>query len=122
MDTFTDANWDREVLASPVPVVVGFWAEWCVPCHMADPALETAEQQHHGRLRFGLVNFDENPGLVSRYAVSGLPTVMVVKEGRPVDRRVGLMGRAALHDLVRKHLLSQGGNVTHHPDGCKLPP
>jgi thioredoxin 1 len=104
MDTFTDANWDGEVLASPVPVVVGFWAEWCVPCHMAQPALESAEQQHGSRLRFGLVNFDQNPGLVERYGVQGLPTVLVVKDGRPAERRVGLMGRAALHDLLRKHL------------------
>ena len=104
MDTFTDATWDRAVLASSVPVVVGFWAEWCVPCHMAQPALESAEQQHGGRLRFGLVNFDQNPGLVERYAVQGLPMTLVIKDGQPVDRRVGLMGRVALQDLLRKHV------------------
>ena len=104
MDTFTDATWDRAVLASPVPVVVGFWAEWCVPCHMAQPALESAEQQAAGRLRFGLVNFDQNPGLVERYAVQGLPMTLVIKDGQPVDRRVGLMGRVALQDLLRKHV------------------
>ncbi len=104
MDTFTDASWDREVLASPVPVVVGFWAEWCVPCHMAQPALESAEQQAGRRLRFGLVNFDENPGLIERYAVQGLPTILVIKDGQTADRRVGLMGRAALQDLLRKYV------------------
>jgi len=104
VDTFTDASWDREVLASPVPVVVGFWAEWCVPCHMAQPALESAEQQAGGQLRFGTVNFDENPRLVERYAVQGLPTILVFKNGQPADRRVGLMGRAALQDLLRKHV------------------
>ena len=105
MDTFTDANWDADVLASALPVVVGFWAEWCVPCHMAGPALESAEQQHRGRLRFGLVNFDENPALVERYAIEALPTIMIVKDGQAVDRRVGLMGRAALYDLLKKHVL-----------------
>ncbi len=103
MDTFTDASWDREVIASPVPVVVGFWAEWCVPSHMARPALESAEQ-HHRRLRFGLVNYDENPRLIERYEVQGLPTILVLKDGQPVDRRVGLMGRAALQDLLRRHV------------------
>ena len=104
MDTFTDATWDRAVLASPVPVVVGFWAEWCVPCHMAQPALESAEQHHGGRLRFGLVNFDENPGLIERYGVQALPTILVFKDGKPADRRVGLMGRVALQDLLAKHV------------------
>jgi thioredoxin len=92
------------VVGSPVPVVVGFWAEWCVPCHMAAPALESAEQQHAGRLRFGLVNYDESPRLVERYAVQGLPTILVLKGGQPAERRVGLMGRSALQDLLRKHV------------------
>jgi thioredoxin len=102
MDTFTDASWDGEVLGSPVPVVVGFWAEWCLPSRMTQPALESAEQHHGGRMRFGVVNFDENPRLVKRYGVQGLPTVLVVKDGHPALRRVGLMGRAALQDLLRK--------------------
>ena len=104
METFTDSNWDREVVASAVPVVVGFFAEWCVPCHMAAPALESAEQLHRGRLRFGLVNYDDNPRLVERYAIQGLPTIVVMKDGRPAERRVGLMGRASLQDLLRKHV------------------
>ena len=104
METFTESNWESDVLRSPVPVVVGFWAEWCVPSRMAAPALETAEVLHQGKLRFGLVQYDDNPGLVERYAVQGLPTLMVVKDGRPADRRVGLMGRGALQELLRKYL------------------
>ena len=104
METFTESNWESDVLRSPVPVVVGFWAEWCVPSRMAAPALETAEVLHRGKLRFGLVQYDDNPRLVERYAVQGLPTLMVVKDGRPAERRVGLMGRAALQDLLRKHV------------------
>jgi thioredoxin 1 len=71
---------------------------------MAQPALESAEQQAGGRLRFGTVNFDENPRLIERYAVQGLPTILVIKDGQPADRRVGLMGRAALQDLLRRHV------------------
>ena len=60
MDTFTDATWEREVLASPIPVVIGFCASWCIPSRMARPALESAEQHHAGRLRFGIVDGDES--------------------------------------------------------------
>jgi len=104
MDTFTDATWDREVLASPVPVVIGFCADWCIPSRMARPALESAEQHHGGRLRFGIVDGDQSPRLLRRYGVQGLPTVMVVKNGEPVLRRVGLMGRAALQDVLAKYV------------------
>jgi len=102
METFTDGNWDAEVLTSSVPVVVEFWADWCVPCHMASPALERAAHRHRGRLRFGLVHYDENPRLVQRYGVQGLPTIMVVEDGRPAERRVGLMGRVALQEMLGK--------------------
>ena len=104
METFTDASWDRAVLASPVPGVVGLWADRCVTSHQAKPARESAGQRHSGRLRFGLVNFDENPRLIERYAVQGLPTILVIKDGQPTDRCVGLMGRAALEDLLRRHV------------------
>ena len=104
MDTFTERNWEAEVLRSPVPVVVSFWAEWCVPCQLAAPALLTAEEQSEGRLRFGLVDYDTNPTLAERYKVAGLPTLMIVKDGKPVLRRVGLMGRAALQDVLRHHV------------------
>ena len=103
METFTDRNWDGEVLRSPVPVVVAFIAEWCVPCRMAAPALESAEMRHRGKVRIGIVEYDESPSLVQRYEIQGLPTVIVVKDGRPVERRVGLMGRAAIQEMVRKH-------------------
>jgi thioredoxin 1 len=105
METFSDRNWDGEVLRSPVPVVVAFCAAWCIPCRMAAPALESAEPRHRGQIRFGLVEYDESPALVERYAIQGLPTVIVVKDGRPVERRVGLMGRAAIRDLARKHAI-----------------
>jgi thioredoxin 1 len=104
METFTDRDWDDEVLRSPVPVVVAFCADWCVPCRMAAPALESAEQRHPGRFRFGIVEYDASPALVERYAIEGLPTVMVIKDGRPAERRVGLMGRAALQDVLRKYV------------------
>ncbi len=91
------------MLASGVPVVVGFLAEWCVPCHQAVPVLETAAREHRGRVKVGAVDYDESPGLVSRYEVQGLPTVLVMNGGAPAVRRVGLMGRKGLDELLRSH-------------------
>ena len=99
-ETLTAENWDREVLQSRVPVVVGFWAEWCVPCHIAAPAMEEAARASHGRLRFAAVAYDENPALAERYDVGGLPTVLVLRDGEVCVRRVGLMGRKELRRML----------------------
>ena len=100
LETFTAENWDREVLKSKLPVVVGFWAEWCVPCHIATPAMEDAARAAQGRMRFGAVNYDENVGLADRYDVRGLPTVLVMRSGDVCVRRVGLMGRKELRRML----------------------
>jgi thioredoxin 1 len=95
-----EADWEQQVMHAPEPVIVGFWAEWCVPCHMAAPALESAARHYGGRVRFGVVNVDEEPGLARRYDIKGLPTVLVMKRGEICQRRVGLMGRVTLRSLV----------------------
>jgi thioredoxin 1 len=100
VEAFQEGDWEAGVLSSPVPVVVGFWAEWCIPCHLAAPALAEAARHFRKRVRVGLVNVDENPGLAQRYEVRGLPTVIVVKDGEPRERRVGLMGRERLRTFL----------------------
>jgi thioredoxin len=84
-------------------VVVGFLAEWCIPCHMAVPVLETAAIRYKGRVKVGAVDFDENPALAERYGVQGLPAVVVLKGGAPAERRIGLMGRKSLDELVGRY-------------------
>jgi thioredoxin 1 len=106
VEAFQEADWDGGVLPSTLPVVVGFWAEWCVPCHMAAPALAEAARHFRKSFRFGLVNVVENPRLAERYDVRGLPMVIVVKGGRPSHRRVGLMGRARLRRFLEAALAS----------------
>jgi thioredoxin-like negative regulator of GroEL len=101
--TFTAETWDGEVVRSPVPVVVGFWAEWSLPSRMALRAFETAARQYRDRLRFGLVDGDRSPDLVARYGIQGMPTLLVVRGGQPALRRVGLMGRQAMVDLLARH-------------------
>jgi thioredoxin-like negative regulator of GroEL len=101
--TFTAETWDAEVVRSPVPVIVGFWAEWCLPSRMAIQVFETAARRYQTRLRFGLVDGDRSPDLVKRYGIQGMPTFLVVHGGQPAERRVGLMGRQAMLDLLARH-------------------
>jgi thioredoxin len=100
LETFSAANWDAEVLRSKVPVVVGFWAEWNVPCRMAAPAMTDAARKLAGRMRVGVVDYDRDGALAERYEVKGLPTVLVIREGEVCVRRVGLMGRAELRRMI----------------------
>jgi thioredoxin 1 len=96
----TAASWDHEVLKSQLPVVVAFWADWCVPCRIAAPALEDAARAARGRLRFVAVSYDENTALAERYDVRGLPAVLVFRDGEVCVRRVGLMGRTELRRML----------------------
>ena len=100
LETFTAASWEREVLGSKVPVVVGFWADWCVPCHIAAPAMEEAARAAAGGKRFGVVLYDDEPALAERYEVRGLPTLLVIRDGAVCIRRVGLMGRRELRRML----------------------
>jgi len=97
---FTDDNWEQEVLASDLPVAVGFYAEWCVPCRTVSPSLEGSAAGLVGRMRVGCLNVDENPRVTARYKVQGLPTLLVFDRGEPVERRVGLMAREYLFGLL----------------------
>jgi thioredoxin 1 len=87
----TDASFEREVLRSPQPVLVDFWASWCGPCRMTEPLIERIARDLAGRLRVAKVNVDENPNLSMRYGVQSIPTMMLVKDGQVVDRWVGAL-------------------------------
>lgn len=102
--TLTDGNWDADVPASPVPLLVGFWAEWCIPSRTLS-AFEAAARLYAGRLRVGRVNAEENPGLVARYGIRGLPTLLLLREGKAEARRVGLMARDDLLKLLEQQRL-----------------
>ena len=97
---FTGSDWDAQALAAGPPVLAGFWAEWCVPSRALAEALEAAAARHTGRLRVGQVDVDREAALAERYRIRGLPTVVLLADGREVLRRVGLMTRADLLKLL----------------------
>src|SRR5207237_9275012 len=96
VQTLTDSNWETDVMASPQPVLVDFWAEWCAPCKTLLPAVQAVADQFKGRLRVGKVNVEENEQVPFRYNITTLPTLMIIKAGKVSEQRVGLISRENL--------------------------
>jgi thioredoxin 2 len=92
----TDATFAAEVEQSPVPVVVDLWAAWCGPCRVLEPVIEELAGELAGRVRFAKLNVDENPATASRFNVRSIPTLLVLRGGREVDRIVGVQPKAAI--------------------------
>jgi thioredoxin 1 len=92
----TDATFDEEIIASPVPVLVEFWAEWCPPCRLLAPILDAIAAEHSDRLRVRKVNSDERPELALRYDVMSVPTILVFSQGELRQRMVGARSQARL--------------------------
>lgn len=98
----TDADFEKDVLQSSLPVVVDFWAPWCGPCRMIAPSLEAIAKDYAGKLIVAKVNTDENPEWAIRYGVRGIPTLLFVKGGEIVDHVVGALPKPALEQRVKK--------------------
>jgi thioredoxin 1 len=102
--TFTDANFDADVLQSPIPVLVDFWATWCAPCKAIAPTIDALAEEYAGKIKVGKVNVDDNPATPAKYNVRGIPTILVIKGGQVVDQMVGAAGKAQLEALITKAL------------------
>ena len=102
--TVTDATFAADVERSPLPVLVDAWAPWCGPCRMVGPIVEELATELAGRVRVAKLNVDENPATAARFDVRSIPTMLVMVNGREVDRIVGALPKAAIQQRLAEAL------------------
>ena len=102
--TFTDDNFEKDVLQSDIPVLVDFWATWCAPCKAIAPLIDSIASEYEGRVKVGKVNVDDNPATPGKYGVRGIPTVILFKDGKVLDQVVGAIPKTQLEALIKKAL------------------
>jgi thioredoxin 2 len=102
--TVTDAAFAAEVERSPLPVLLDLWAPWCGPCLVMAPVLDQVAMELAGRLRVAKLNIDENPAIASRFGVQSIPTLLVLKDGKEVDRIIGSQPKSALTQRLARIL------------------
>jgi thioredoxin len=105
--TFTDASFDQDVLRSETPVLVDFWAEWCGPCRMIAPTIDTVANEYAGKVKVGKVDVDTNNATASRFNVFSIPTLLLFKNGHVVEQRVGAVGKSEVTKMIEAHVESQ---------------
>jgi thioredoxin len=102
--TFTDANFQQDVLKSDKPVVVDFWAPWCGPCKIVSPIIEELAKDYEGKVVIGKLNVDENQQVSGQYSVMSIPTVMLFKNGKPVQALIGAQSKQTYKNEIDKAL------------------
>ncbi|MBN1798297.1 MAG: thioredoxin [Spirochaetales bacterium] len=100
----TKDNFKQEVLDSGLPVLVDFWAAWCMPCKMMEPILEKVAEDLNGKVKIAKVNVDEEQELASEHNIVSIPTLLVFKGGEVVDKKVGAVPRPIIDDLLKQYL------------------
>ena len=104
--TFTDDNFDADVLKSDVPVVIDFWAPWCGPCRVVSPIIEELAGEYEGKVKVGKLNVDDNQQVSGQYGVMSIPTVMAFKGGKPVKAMVGAQSKESYKRMIDEALAS----------------
>ena len=104
---FTDDNFENEIRDSQVPVLVDFWAEWCGPCRRVSPIVEEIAEEYEGKLKVGKLNVDENPRATSQFGIRSIPTLIIFRNGEPVDKIIGALPKGHIVQLIEENLGSE---------------
>ena len=106
LNIFTDANWGNEVGESSLLTLVDVWAPWCGPCRIIGPVIEELADDYAGKMKVGKLNADEN-AMAHQLGVSGIPTILFMRDGKEVDRVVGAVPKQMLVEKIESHLAGQ---------------
>lgn len=100
----SDSSFEKDVLGSSKPVLVDFWAEWCAPCRMLAPTI-AAVAEHYGETAMVVkLNVDDNPSTAQRYGIKGIPTLILFRDGKEVERVVGATSKESISKMIEKHV------------------
>lgn len=102
--TFTNSNFEREVLQSNEPVLVDFYASWCGPCKMMSPVIDRLAEEYAGKVKIGKLDVEEQAQIASKFGVRSIPTLLLIKNGKVVDRIVGAVPKDYLEDKLEEVL------------------
>lgn len=100
----SDNNFESEVINSSTPVVVDFWATWCGPCRKLAPVIDTIAEEYTGRVKFAKVNIEECIETAKKYSISGLPSLLIFKQGEPIERMAGSIPKSTIISNIEKSL------------------
>jgi thioredoxin 1 len=101
---FTDANFKSKVLSSNKLSLVDFWAPWCGPCRAMGPVIEDLAKEYSGKVNIGKLNVDNNPNISAKYNITSIPTLLFIKNGKVVDKLVGVYPRSKLEKKIKAHI------------------
>ncbi len=102
--TVTSSNFSEEVLKSDKPVLVDFWADWCMPCKILGPIIESIAKDYSDKIKVAKLNVDESGDVASQYNIVSIPTLIIFKDGKPVKHRVGAGSKKAIEELISQFI------------------
>ncbi len=100
----TSENFEKEVINASGPVLIDFWAAWCMPCRMLGPTIDALATEYAGKVTVGKINVDDNKELSSKYGVMSIPTVLLFAKGKVVEQFVGVQPKATYENAIKKHI------------------
>ena len=97
---FTDENFNKEVLSSNIPVLVDFYADWCGPCKMLAPVIETLAGEYEGKVKIGKLNVDNAPDTAQKFGIMSIPTLLYFKNGELVNKSIGVVSKSEIEQVL----------------------